>query len=276
MKTKIYIKKVSLKVRHLLGLTIKNVILIGLILTVIHLPVYAQVFQAKNHSWWYGAAIGANLNFYRGSIRELNSDLITAVAFNKGSGVGLYLTSHIAFHRPGSSWSIMLQAGYDSRKGSFDEKTVDCGCTDDLSTGLSYVTVEPSLRFAPFKSDFYLYSGPRLAFSLNKSFIYRQGINFDFLNQEAHLNTKMDFSNMNKIIISMQIGAGYDIPVSRQSNPTKFVLSPFISFQPYFGQSPRSIETWNITTFRFGVLLSLSPEYKYLTPIKDVKSVPML
>ena len=53
----------------------------------------------------------------------------------------------------------------------------------------------------------------------------------------------------------MQIGAGYDIPLSSDSNKTQFVLSPFVSFQPYFGQNPRATETWNITTIRAGVAL---------------------
>jgi hypothetical protein len=53
----------------------------------------------------------------------------------------------------------------------------------------------------------------------------------------------------------MQIGAGYDIPLSTDANKTQFVLSPFVSFQPYFGQNPRSTETWNNTTVRAGVAL---------------------
>jgi hypothetical protein len=48
----------------------------------------------------------------------------------------------------------MLQAGYDSRKGDFDQVITACDCPADLSTDLSYITVEPSLRFAPFKSNF--------------------------------------------------------------------------------------------------------------------------
>jgi hypothetical protein len=53
----------------------------------------------------------------------------------------------------------MLQAGYDSRKGDFDQVITACDCPADLSTNLSYITVEPSLRFV--KSNFYLYGGPR-------------------------------------------------------------------------------------------------------------------
>jgi hypothetical protein len=46
----------------------------------------------------------------------------------------------------------MLQAGYDSRKGDFDQVITACDCPADLSTNLSYITVEPSLRFV--KSNF--------------------------------------------------------------------------------------------------------------------------
>ncbi|MFH0865328.1 MAG: porin family protein [Bacteroidota bacterium] len=274
MKTKTNSGKARCMISSLFSPTIKSVIIIILILTGIQLPVRAQLYKDKNHSWWFGVATGANMNFYSSSIQELNSTLTSPVAFNNGSGIGLYFAPLAEFHLPGSTWSIMLEAGYDSRKGAFDEKDAPCGCTDDLSTGLSYITVEPSLRFAPFKSDFYLYAGPRLAFNLNKSFLYKQGVNSDFLNQVAHLKRNGDFSNMNKTIFSMQIGAGYDIPVSSQRKPTQFVLSPFVSFQPYFGQSPRSIETWNVTTLRVGVALKHSREHKISTP-KKVTNVSM-
>ncbi len=261
MKTKTNLRKVSCIARSFYSLTIKSVILIALILAGIQVPIQAQKYHVQaqkyhvtKHSWWFGAAAGANLNFYRGSIQELNSVLISPVAFHKGGDAGLYFAPLVEFHRPGSTWGIMLQAGYDSRKGTFKEEITPCDCSVDLSTELSYITVEPSLRFTPFKSNFYLYGGPRLAFNLNKSFVYTLVTNSDIL----PLSLNGDFSNMNKAIISMQIGAGYDIPVSLKRKPTQYMLSPFVSFQPYFGQSPRSIETWNITTLRFGVAFKLS------------------
>jgi hypothetical protein len=271
METKTTFKNISHIARSFYSPTLKVVILSILILTYIHSPTHAQVTTNTKHSWWFGAAAGTNINFYNGSIQELNSSIFSPVSFNKGSGIGLYLAPLVEFHRPDSRLGVILQAGYDSRKGKFDEKIAPCGCTEDLSTKLSYITVEPSLRFAPFKSNFYLYGGPRLAFNLNKSFIFKQGIHSDFLGQEAHLETKKDFSNMNKTIISMQIGAGYDIPISSLRDQTQFILSPFVSFQPYFGQSPRSIEKWNVTTLRVGVALKFSHEHKILSQNKVVK-----
>jgi outer membrane protein OmpA-like peptidoglycan-associated protein len=146
----------------------------------------------------------------------------------------------------------MLQIGYDSRKGSFDEILTPCNCPADLKTKLGYITVEPSLRFAPFKSNFYLFGGPRLAFNVNKSFTYNLRVNPAFPEQEEEPAVKGDFSNVYKSLISMQIGAGYDMPLSSQSKQTQFVLSPFISFHPDLGQSPRSMETWTVSTLRVG------------------------
>jgi outer membrane protein OmpA-like peptidoglycan-associated protein len=52
------------------------------------------------------------------------------------------------------------------------------------------------------------------------------------------------------------------------------VLSPFVSFQPYFGQTPRSSETWNITTFRAGAALKLGRGHEITIPEKVEVIVP--
>src|SRR5260221_1304822 len=255
MKSKSNFKKGPRSAGSSYSLALKSVIFGILISTGIHASLQAQVTQYGKPSWWFGAAAGANFNFYRGTTQELNSDLTVPAAFGKGAGVGLYLGPLVEFHRPDSRWGGMLQAGYDGRNGRFDHVVTPCNCIADLSTNLHYLTVEPSLRFAPFKSNFYLFGGPRLAFNMAKSFTYQQKINADFPLQVATSDVKGDFGNTHKTLISMQIGAGYDIPLSSQYNRTQAVLSPFASFQPYFGQNPRSIETWTVTTLRVGASL---------------------
>jgi outer membrane protein OmpA-like peptidoglycan-associated protein len=185
----------------------------------------------------------------------MNSSFTSPKTFHDGFGAGLFIAPLLEYRPADSRWGVMLQAGYDNRKGKFDQVITDCDCPADLKANVSYITVEPSLRFAPFKSDFYLYGGPRLAFNMDKSFTYQLGVNPAFPEQEPNAAVKGDFDNVNKTIVSMQIGAGYDIPLSTDSNKTQFVLSPFVSFQPYFGQNPRSTETWNNTTIRAGVAL---------------------
>ncbi|PJJ11097.1 OmpA family protein [Flavobacterium sp. 1] len=237
------------------NLTLRSLLLLTLLLLCIQNPVQAQEIKYTKPSWFFGVAGGANFNFYRGSTHQLNSSLTPPVTFHDGDGVGLYLAPLIEFHKPDTRWGFMFQAGYDSRKGSFDQVISPCDCPADLSTDLSYVTVEPSVRFAPFKSNFYLYGGPRLAFNMDKSFKYSLGINPAYPNQEPTPSVEGDFDAIDQTLISMQIGAGYDIPLSSQSHKIQFVLSPFVAFHPYFGQNPRSVETWNLTTVRAGVAL---------------------
>jgi len=225
-------------------------------------------------SWWFGVAAGANFNFYRGSTQQLNAALKVPTAFHDGQGIGLYAAPLIEFHRPDSKWGIMLQAGIDGRKGTFDQVITPCNCPADLSANIIYLTFEPSLRFAPFKSNFYLYAGPRLAYSLESSFKYRQGTNPAYPEQVANQPVNGDYSDVNQMLVSVQIGAGYDIPLSLDDSHTQVILSPFVSFQPYFGQDPRSIETWNVTTLRAGIALKIGRGHEIATPIEVVAALP--
>ncbi len=245
------------------NLPFKSFIVSAFILAGIQTTVQAQYTQP---SWWFGAAGAANLNFYRGSTQELNSSLTVPVAFHDGKGTGFYAAPLIEFHRPGTLLGVMLQAGYDSRKGKFDQVTTPCNCPADLSTDLSYITVEPSLILSPFRSGFYLYAGPRFAYNMKKSFTYKVGINPAFPNQSPGPDMKGDFDNMHKTQISLQVGMGYDIAVSAKSSMTQLLISPFVAFQPYIGQSPRSVETWNVTTFRGGIAFKVGSGHKIALP----------
>ncbi len=256
------------------SLQLKRIILSALIVTVIQAPLQAQEARFSTPSWWFGIAAGANMNYYRGSTQELNAALTVPVAFHDGKGTGLYLAPLVEFHRPHTMLGMMLQVGYDSRKGSFEQVTTPCNCPADLSSNLSYITVEPSLRLAPFRSKFYLYAGPRFAFDMQKSFTYQLGSNPGLPAQAANPAIKDDFDNVKKTQVSAQVGAGYDILTS-QNKQTVFVLSPFVSFQPYLGQSPRSTETWNVTTFRAGIAFKLGRGQQISVP-KPVVPEPIV
>ncbi|MFV8326495.1 OmpA family protein [Flavobacterium sp. ZS1P14] len=260
MKTKTNLKIGSCLAWSSNNLTIKSIAIIALGWLSIQAPIQAQqTIEVKytKPSWYFGVAGGANFNFYRGSTHQLNAGFTPPATFHDGDGVGLFIAPLLEYRPADSRWGVMLQAGYDNRKGSFDQVVTPCDCPADLATNVSYITVEPSLRFAPFKSNFYLYGGPRLAFNMDKSFTYQLGINPAYPDQAPSPAVTGDLSDIKKTIFSMQIGAGYDIPLSADSNKTQFVLSPFVAFQPYFGQNPRSTETWNITTLRAGIALKM-------------------
>jgi len=269
MKTLINSKKGYLLAWSPFRLALKGLVGGALLLTGIQASLQAQEVQFTKPSWYFGVAGGANFNFYRGTTQELNSDFTVPAAFHDGNGAGLYAAPLIEFHRPDTRLGLILQVGYDSRKGNFDQVTTPCNCPADLSADLNYITVEPSLRFAPFRSNFYLFGGPRFAFNTSKSFSYSQGTNPAIPAQIANPDVNGDFSNTNDNLISMQIGAGYDIPLSTQKRHTQFVMSPFVSFQPYFGQDPRSIESWNVTTVRAGVAFKFGRGHKIAVPVVE-------
>lgn len=256
-------------------LAVKSLIIGILMFTGNHTTLQAQETQYTRPSWLFGAAVGANINFYRGSTHQLTSEFTPPVTFHDGMGVGLYFAPTVEFHRPDALLGFMLQAGYDSRKGSFEQVNTPCNCPADLSTDLNYFTIEPSVRLAPFRSGFYLYAGPRFAFNMAKEFTYEQGVNPMYPNQLAVPDVTEDFSEINKVLVSMQIAAGYDIYLSSQYRETQFVLSPFISFHPYFGQDPRAIETWNITTVRIGATLKFGMGDEILVADVPARVVPV-
>ncbi|MDO9275604.1 MAG: OmpA family protein [Lutibacter sp.] len=261
MKNKITLKK-GTRLAHSLKQTLKGLIVGALILTGIESPLQAQEAQYSKPSWYFGVAGGANFNFYDGSTYQLNAAFAPPTTFHKGNGIGLFLAPSIEFYKPDTRFGFILQAGLDSRKGDFDQQLTDCNCPADLYTDLSYITVEPSLRFAPSKGNFYIYAGPRFAFNQDKAFVYQQAINPDYPNSVAPADVKGDFSEVEKTIISGQIGMGYDMQLSKATSKTQLVLSPFVAFHPYFGQYPRSIETWNLTTVRAGVVLKIGSGHK--------------
>lgn len=240
-------------------------ILFIIILTIlgIQVPATAQESNYEKPNWYFGAAAGANFNFYRGTTQQLNAGFTAPAGFHEGEGTGLFIAPLVEYHFTNSVWGIMLQTGYDSRKGEWDSEISPCDCPMGLSSNLSYLSIEPSLRLAPFKSSLYFYAGPRIGYTLDESFSYTKD------SEERN----EDFDQMESSVISMQVGAGYDIPLSTQGNRSQFVLSPFVSFQPYLGQYPRSMESWNITTLRIGAALKFGRGSKS-APQELVENMP--
>jgi outer membrane protein OmpA-like peptidoglycan-associated protein len=259
MKTKIESSGKSRIVRYLDRLATKKAALLALLFFSMLAPVSAQETapQYSVPSWWFGVAGAGNINFFRGSTQRLDDNLIAPVAFHNGTGLGLYVAPVVEYHKATSMWGITLQGGYDSRRGTYKQMFSPCNCPRDLSTKLSYWTLEPTVRFSPMKTGLYIFAGPRFAVNYQKSFKYEQGINPAHPEQVAPDPINGDLSFINKMMVSGQVGVGYDIPISDQTRQTQLVLSPFVSFQPYFGQAPRSIESWSMTTVRIGAALKI-------------------
>ena len=224
--------------------------------------------QLGQPTWWFGVSGAANLNFSDGTTQRLNNSLIVPTAFHKGFGVRPF-ASVLMEYRPVGAWGGILNVGYDGRGGKFDDVIAPCNCPATLETNTSYISVEPSLRYRAGQSNLYFFAGPRLAFNMQKDFKYTQ------LKQP---NTDGELSNMRNTLVSGQVGMGYDFPISAPSKTNKVVLSPFVSYHPYFGQEPRSIESWSITTVRAGLALKFgkgakvipTPPVSAVIPVADV------
>lgn len=224
--------------------------------------------QAQNTqpTWWFGVSGAANINFYDGTTQRLNDNFIVPAAFHKGNGIRPY-GSVLVEYRPLGVLGVSLNVAYDGRGGKFKEVIAPCNCPADLEVNASYIAIEPSLRLAIPKTGLYFFAGPRVAFNITNSFEYTQ------LKQP---NTNANLSNVNKTILSGQVGAGYDFLVSSPKSATKIDLSPFVSYQPYFGQDPRSIESWSITTVRVGIALKFGKGSKAVVkPAPVAVVIPM-
>lgn len=205
----------------------------------------SQTETRTQPKWWFGASGAANFNTYRGTTQVLNQSLTVPTAFHKGKGLKPY-ASLLMEYRPKKVWGLMLNVAYNNRGGKFEEVIAPCNCPANLSTNIGYIAVEPSLRLAPFASAFYIFAGPTIGFNVTKTFDYTQ------LKQP---DTRADWSDLRKTVLSAQVGAGIDIPVSKKGSESQMTISPFASFQTDLGNSPRTIETWSIYTVRAGIAL---------------------
>jgi outer membrane protein OmpA-like peptidoglycan-associated protein len=221
--------------------------------------VRSQTAKRVTPVWWFGESVALNMNHYQGTTQRLDNNLSVPSAFHKGTSYRPYF-SLLTEYRPNKVWGGMLNIAYDNRGGKFSTVTAPCNCPADLSTNLSYITIEPSLRIAPFASSFYIFGGPTLAVNVRKEYTYTQ---------EKQLDRTGDLSNIRKTVLSAQAGLGFDVPVSQKSSAVQMTVSPFASFQTDLGQSPRTIESWSMYTIRTGVAIKFGRGRK-----TNVKAVP--
>lgn len=216
-----------------------------LMLLVTSLASHSQMKKVTQPKWWFGESGAMNLNQYRGTTQKLNNNVIVPTAFHEGNGVRPYL-SILAEYRPNVKLGGMLNIAFDNRGGKFENVMAPCNCEATLSTNISYLTLEPSVRFAPFSSAFYVFAGPSLNFNVSKKFSYTQ---------EKQSDVRADWSEIRNTSLSAQAGAGIDILLSAKSNSTPMTISPFVSFLTDIGHAPRKIESWSFYTIRTGIAL---------------------
>ena len=111
----------------------------------------------------------------------------------------------------------MLNVAYENRGGKFDQVMAPCNCPANLSTNLSYATIEPSIRIAPFSSAFYVFAGPTIVINISRSFTYTQ---------HKQTDTSGEWSDLKQTVFSSQAGAGIVLPLSAKTSKTTITSSP--------------------------------------------------
>lgn len=236
----------------------------------------AQDVERLEPKFWFGVSGAANFNMYSGTTQTLSSTFKSQNAFHDGFGIAPN-GSILLEYRPTSVWGVMLNLGYDGRGGAFDGILEPCNCPADLTTGLSYFVVEPSLRVAPFSNGFYLFLGGAFNYTLNKSFKFTQEpqVTEPQINDANLITVEDDFSDVRSTLFSGQVGMGYDIPLASKTSRTQVNLSPFVSYHPYFGHAPRTIESWSLQTVRAGIALKLGRAKAPKETISNVVEIPV-
>lgn len=269
MKTKTNSKNGSRFTWSLKSLTIKSAIFGALLFTGIHVSAQAQPPKEEYTppSWWFGVAGGANFNYFSGTDQNLVVNLTnnpTILGKHDGKGVGPYFALDAEFHKPKSILGFMVQLGFDGKYGSAENViNNDNPNVFPFKTNLNYLTLEPSLRVTPFRNNLYFYAGPRIALLVAKSFNY--GPN----------DVSKDVGKMSNIYYTLQVGAGYDIPMHNKNEKEQYVISPFIAYEPYYNQTLTSISSWKVTNTRVGVIIKFGCGHKTTKQAEVVEPTPV-
>jgi outer membrane protein OmpA-like peptidoglycan-associated protein len=223
--------------------------------------------------WWFGLAGAANLNFYQGTTQQLNGSLTSPAPFHKGFGAGLYVAPVLEY-RPHPVWGGILQLAYDDRRGAFDDIVCPCGEIATLSARPAYLSIEPSLRVAPWGGAFYAFIGPRVGFLAP----WGNPDGFHYT-REGFPSVDGDFSKMRPFVFSGQVGAGYEFEWERaDTRALRVRVAPFASYQPHFGQDPRDdrglVDRWALSTVRVGAVLKFGKPSSPLAGIRFGVSAP--
>jgi len=137
---------------------LRKILFVLLLVTGIVSTIMAQEVQRTQPKFWIGFTGAANYNMYTGTTQKLNESLMAPSAFHDGSGFGGF-GAVLLEYRPTPVIGLMLNLGYDNRGGTFDQVESPCNCPEDLKTGLSYATIQPSIRISPFGPEFLCFPG---------------------------------------------------------------------------------------------------------------------
>lgn len=216
---------------------------------------------------WFGVSGAASFNFYTGTTQMINADMYAPSAFHDGFGIRPYGSIFMEY-RPNPVFGLMFHLGYEDRSAKYDQVIAPCNCPADLETDVSYLTMEPSIRIAPFSNSFYVFAGAVFSDNYKKEFTYTQ---------EQQPDRSGDLSEMRKWKIGAQVGAGVDIPLSKVSSLTQFALSPYIAYRPVLGERPRNwgVDSWAMQSVKVGLAVKFGKAKKAAVVAELPEAIPV-
>ncbi len=221
--------------------------------TLAPVPSRAQTTGDEWARWWYGAYGGVNVNLFSGEVHDLDA-MHTGVAapngFTDGSGLGLHIGGLVEYNS-NALLGFTLMAGYDNHTVDFTDVTTD-STSESLSTGFSYLSIEPNLRINLGNRNFHLMLGPSMAINLAKGYTYSLTI------PATTVTTSADAENVRSVVFGGQAGLGYDIPLAGPDADPQVLLTPFAQFrigQNLFEPPSGSANDFALNTVRAGIAL---------------------
>jgi outer membrane protein OmpA-like peptidoglycan-associated protein len=235
-----------------LGLAVSAAAALAIAGTTLH----AQERATTQPRWWFGGYVGGNINLFGGQLDDLSHNypkLASPGGYTDGSGFGMTLGA-LAEYQPGGLFGGSVMLGYDNRAIGFESSRSgavqsDTAWEHSVSTGLSYLSIEPNLRVNILDARLHAFGGPSVGINLSKGFTYTASVPGD-------TTVEGDLDDVRSLHLGAQIGVGYDVPLDFIGGASPVLATPFA--QVRFGQghlSPPegSTKDFGITTIRLGL-----------------------
>jgi hypothetical protein len=228
----------------------------GLLAGGIHESAQAQEpeYNAPIRFGFYG---GANYNFVGAGAQRLTKidggPTFTQPQLNDGTGIGFYFGA-MGEYNSNDILGAALKLSVDDRSATLEDP--DNG--RKFSTRLTYVTIEPMMRFNMIAPGFHVSVGPQLAVNLAADYDYTPSTD-DEITQPLKGEP---LENMNNVAFGIGGDFAYDINLSRDNiGPTKWYLTPFIGASYIVDQKKSDFpnnqdtfdDTWSTVSVRAGL-----------------------
>jgi outer membrane protein OmpA-like peptidoglycan-associated protein len=155
-----------------------------------------------------------------------------------------------------------------------DRRITGTSSSNELDANLAYISIEPGVRLNILASRLHMLLGASAQFNITNTYSYRP-----VLREGSVSVTDAKLDNINKSILGVWGGFGYDIRLNPGSTGVGWVLTPFVEASYLFDQFNAPIgggsEKWNTLTGRGGLALKLEfgPEPVIRSEIAPLQTV---